>query len=85
MMFYAKMGKLTEHSTIYTPSNSRSQPIHPSAELISQQPQGYGLNSGYQSLATEGRTLTMLTSQVENSEESSQLRNFFHIYEPQEY
>lgn len=81
VMFYAKMGKLTEHSSIFIPPNSRPQPIHPSAQF-SQQPQGYVPNSGYQSQATEGSTHTMLSSQVQNSEENSHISHFFNTYEP---
>lgn len=84
VMFYAKMGKLTEDCSINIPSNSQSQPIHLSAQQ-SQQPQGYAPNSGFQS--SEGSTYSMLMpSQGQNSKSTtSQVRNFFSTYEPQDY
>ncbi|KAF5308580.1 hypothetical protein FQR65_LT18059 [Abscondita terminalis] len=84
VMFYAKMGKLTEDCSINIPSNSQSQPIHLSAQQ-SQQPQGYAPNSGFQS--SEGSTYSMLMpSQCQNGESTtSQVRNFFCTYEPQDY
>nr|CAI5849989.1 unnamed protein product [Callosobruchus analis] len=85
VIFYANMGKLTEHCSINVPSSSST--THVSCPT-NQKPHDSVQNSGFQSIEIGDGTYTTLTSQpsqVLNRESNSHVSNFFAAYRAEEY
>lgn len=86
VMFYAKMGKLTEDSAIHIPTYSRSHPIS-SVATNSNQAQCY---VSYPPRTTQEQCSTysilpLEVTQRQQSESSLPIGEFLHTYQPQDY